>query len=64
MTDLTVYETRVITPDITSDGRTVVLLFKPHQQPPVCIQIPRLHFERLLEKAATALSQAPLRDNA
>jgi hypothetical protein len=56
---MTTYETQVIDIDLTADGQTVVLTFKPHGQPPVCVSLPRVHFERFQEKAVAALSQSP-----
>jgi hypothetical protein len=63
MSEMTIYQTQVITPDVTADGKTVVLTFKPEGRLPVSIQVPRAHFERFLENAAAELSRVPLPGN-
>ena len=54
---ITIYQTRMIDVDLSEDGRTAVLTFKPQSAPPVSVQLSRAAFEAFLQRAAEAIKR-------
>lgn len=61
MNQVKIYETQVIGIALTDDYETVVMTFKPINDNPVSINIPRSSFCRFLNRATEVLSDSEKR---